>query len=143
MGCRNATILSASPDAVWSAISNFHDLSWSANVIESVEVVGEASGSEAGAKRVLNGAFHETLHHVDDGRRHFRYSVDHGPGPLDRDKVSGYVGEVSVLPVTPAGDADQTVVVWTAEWESEEGGVHDFVDPIYKALLGDLKAHFG
>ena len=60
MGCYNATILNASPDTVWNALRDFHDLSWSNNVVEKVTPVGDASGTEVGARRILNDAFHET-----------------------------------------------------------------------------------
>ena len=143
MSCYNATVLNASPGTVWKAFSDFHDLSWSANVVEKVTPVGDVSGTEVGAKRVLNDAFHETLHEIDHDERRIRYSIDDGPGPLDKDSVSGYFGEVRVLPVTVPDGEQASVVVWTSEWESEEGGVQAFCDPIYKALLGDLKAHFG
>lgn len=105
--------------------------------------VGDVPGTDAGAKRILNDAFHETLHEIDHEKRYIQYSIDDGPGPVAKDSVSGYRGEVKVLPVTvPAGE-DASIVVWTSEWESEEGGVADFCDPIYKALLSDLKVHFG
>lgn len=143
MGCYNATVLAASPSVVWEAFSDFHDLSWSANVVESVTRVGDVPGAEVGAKRILNDAFHETLHEIDHENRRLKYSIDDGPGPVARDRVTGYFGEVRVLPVTVPPDEDASVVVWTSDWESEEGGVQEFCDPIYKALLGDLKAHFG
>ena len=47
------------------------------------------------------------------------------------------VGEVQVFPVT---DGDAAFVLWTASWDDSEGGVTEFVNPIYQALLGDLKA---
>lgn len=143
MGCYNATLLNASPDRVWNTLRDFHDLSWSKNVVEDVTRVGDTPGTEVGAKRVLNGAFHETLREVDEDSRSFKYSIDDGPGPVARDAVVGYVGEVSVLPITVPDTSGQCVVVWTSAWTAEEGGVHEFCDPIYKALLGDLKAHFG
>ena len=142
MGCYNATILNASPDTVWNALRDFHDLSWSNNVVEKVTPVGDASGTEVGARRILNDAFHETLHVLDDDARHIRYSIDDGPGPVAKDAVVGYIGEVRVLPIT-IPESGQSVVVWTSSWESEAGGVHEFCDPIYRALLGDLKSHFG
>lgn len=142
MGCRNATVLNAHSDEVWNALRDFHDLSWSQNVVEDVTKVGDTPGTEAGAKRVLNGAFHETLHEVDDSRQYFRYSIDDGPGPVAKGKVQGYFGEVSVLPVTAPDGVEQTVVVWTSDWDSEEGGVHEFCDPVYKALLNDLYSYF-
>jgi hypothetical protein len=50
-------------------------------------------------------------------------------------------------PTLPAaGDPDQCVVVWTSEWVSEAGegrSVADFCDPIYRAILSDMKASFG
>ncbi len=138
MGCRNATALNASPDAVWNALKDFHDLSWAPNVVTSVTRVGDIAGDSVGAKRVLNDAFHETLHELDHEARYLRYSIDNGPGPLET--VTGYFGEVAVIPATP--DADKAIVVWTSDWASEDGGVGEFCDPIYRALLTDLNAHF-
>lgn len=141
MGCRNATVLNAPVDDVWRALRDFHDLSWSANVVESVEAVGDAGGTEVGARRVLNGAFHETLRQLDDTHRVIRYSIDEGPGPLEG--VQDYMGTVLVQPVTAPADADQTVVVWNSDWASQSGEIHEFCDPVYRALLADLKEHFG
>jgi hypothetical protein len=45
-----STVINASADKVWNAIKNFHDLSWAPNVIEKVEVVGDAGGGDVGAK---------------------------------------------------------------------------------------------
>lgn len=143
MGCYNATLLNASPERVWNTLRDFHDLSWSKNVVEEVTPVGDTPGTEVGARRVLNGAFHETLREVDEDSRSFTYSIDDGPGPVARDAVDGYLGEVRVLPITVPADSDQCLVVWTSAWTAEEGGVHEFCDPIYKALLADMKAHFG
>ena len=80
---------------------------------------------------------------VDDDGRYIKYSIDDGPGPVAKDAVVDYFGEVRVFPVTVPGDSDQTVVVWTSSWASENGGVHEFCDPIYRALLTDMKGHFG
>jgi len=146
MSCYNAVVLNAPADAVWSALRNFHDMSWCPNVISDVKTVGEAGASDVGARRILNDAFHETLRELDDANRSLRYSIDDGPGPVAAGNVSGYVGEVRVLPITVGTDSDQTAVVWTSKWASEagEGGsVGEFCDPIYRALLGDMKGHFG
>jgi len=143
MGCYNATVLNAAPEAVWTALRDFHDLSWSSNVVEEVTPVGEASGTEVGAKRVLNNAFHETLHVLDDDSLYLKYSIDDGPGPVAKDAVVDYFGEVRVLPVTVPTDSGQCVVVWKSSWASGGDEVHEFCDPIYRALLGDLKGHFG
>lgn len=143
MGCYNATVLNAAPDTVWKALRDFHDLSWSSNVVEEVTKVGDVAGTEVGAKRILNNAFHETLHVLDDDARYLKYSIDDGPGPVAKDAVSDYFGEVRVLSVTVPADPEQSVVVWESSWSSGSEEVHDFCDPIYHALLTDLKSHFG
>jgi hypothetical protein len=49
-------------------------------------------------------------------------------------------GAVSwAFPVT----ADNTAfVLWTSTWQSSGGGVAEFCNPIYQALLADLKSTF-
>ena len=143
MGCFNATVLNAPPETVWSALRDFHDMSWSPNVVQEVTRKGDAVGTEVGAGRVLNNAFHETLYVLDDDSRYLKYSIDEGPGPLAKGAVVDYFGEIRVLPVTVPAESGQSVVVWTSDWASEKGGVHEFCDPIYKALLADMKGHFG
>lgn len=139
MSCYNSTVVPAPVDKVWAKLRDFHDLSWARGVIETCQKVGNVPGTQVGAKRVLNNAFHETLHGLDDSRRMLRYSIDDGPDAVAKDKVTGYVGEVSVFPVT---DANSTFVLWTSSWEDSKGGVADFCNPIYKALLAALKEHF-
>jgi hypothetical protein len=143
MGCYNATLVDAAPETVWSALRDFHDLSWATNVVEEITPVGDIAGTEVGARRVLNNAFHETLHEMDDDSRYLKYSIDDGPGPVAKDAVVDYFGEVRVIPITIPADSNQSVVLWSSSWSSEDGGVHEFCDPIYKALLADLKSHFG
>ena len=53
--------------------------------------------------------------------------------------MTGYVGTVRVSPVT---DTSATFVEWSSGWESSKGGAEEFCNPIYKALLDSLKAHF-
>jgi len=137
MGCFNSTVVAAPVDRVWAALRSFHDFSWSANVITSVEVEGDPE--QPGAKRVLNAAFFETLVSLDDDARVIRYSIDDGPDAMSKDKVTAYVGEVRVEPVT---DDDSTFVLWTSSWETDDGGVEELCNPIYRALLTDLKQHF-
>jgi len=143
MGCYNATVLNAAPERVWQALRDFHDLSWSSNVVEEVTPVGDVAGTLIGAKRILNNAFHETLHVLDDDARYLKYSIDDGPGPVAKDAVSDYFGEVRVLSLTVPADSEQSVVVWESSWASGSEDIHDFCDPIYRALLTDLKSHFG
>ena len=139
MSCYNSTVINTSADKVWARLRDFHDLSWTPNVVEKIETVGSNTGTQVGAQRVLNGAIHETLVSLDDEAKTFTYSIDDGPAALAKTNVQGYIGEVRVMPVT---DTDATFVVWTASWSSGEG-VADFVNPIYGALLGDLKKTMG
>ena len=139
MGCYNSTIVNASADKVWETIKDFHDTSWSANVVTKLDIVGDKKGNELGAKRVLNDAFQETLISVNEDEKFFTYSIDDGPAAVASDNVNGYVGRVQVFPNTADGNA---FVLWTSEWESSNGGVAELCNPIYHALLGDLKAHF-
>lgn len=139
MGCYNSIVINAPADDVFNTLKDFNDLSWSKNVISKVELVGGKSGHEIGARRVLNDAFHETLLSVDNDKRNFSYSIDAGPGPLAPEMVKGYIGRVSVRPITENNTA---FVQWSSSWDSEEGGVAEFCNPIYHALLQDLKAHY-
>ena len=68
-----------------------------------------------------------------------RYSIDDGPDAVSKDKVSGYIGQVRVFPVT---DQDHTFVEWSSTWTDSSGGVKEFCDPIYKALLDALQKSF-
>ena len=139
MGCFNSVVLNAPADKVWKALRDFHDLSWAPNIVEDVEQVGDVPGTQTGAKRILNGAFQETLLGIDDHTRTIRYSIDDGPEAISKDNVKGYVGTVRVLPVT---DTNGAYVSWETSWESSGGGVREFCDPIYQALLQDLKKTF-
>jgi hypothetical protein len=69
-------IIAAAPQRVWDTIRNFHDASWTPNVIASLEIVGDKGGDEIGAGRVLNGVLHETLRELDDAGHTFAYSID-------------------------------------------------------------------
>ena len=61
MGCYNSTVLNATPDQVWTKLRDFYDMSWAPNVVESCEAVASKGNTEAGAKRVINAAIHETM----------------------------------------------------------------------------------
>lgn len=139
MGCNNSVVINAPAEKVWDVLKNFHDLSWSKNVVTKVDVVGTKSSNEVGAQRVLNDAFHETLRSVNETGKSFTYSIDDGPGPVAKDSVEGYLGEVTVFSVT---ENDSSFVSWTSKWKSSNGGVAEMCNPIYHALLQDLKSHF-
>jgi hypothetical protein len=121
-------------DKVWDTISNFHDMSWCPNVVTSCVPDGDAGGGEAGAQRVLNDAFHETLIEANADDRVIRYSIDNGPPPVSPDDVSNYVGKIQLS----AADDGATLVEWSSSWESESEDAVEFVSGIYVALLGDL-----
>ena len=138
--CYNTVIVNAPVEKVWAALRNFHDLSWAKGVIEKLDVVGDLKGDQVGAKRVLNGAFHETLQGLDDLKRTFQYTIDDGPGPVAKDAVRNYVGTVRVSPVTAN---NTTFVEWASRYDSpKDSEVGEFCNPIYQALLGALEKHF-
>jgi len=140
MGCYNSIVIDAPAENVWDVLRNFHELSWARNVITKVEIVGDKPFFEVGAKRILNGNFYETLLAFDNHAKKYSYSIDDGPGVVSKDNVKGYVGELTVFPVT---ENNSTFVLWTSKWDSEkEKGVAEFCNPLYEALLQDLKTHF-
>lgn len=135
--CYNTTVVNASVEEVWAKIRNFHDMSWASGVIDSVEDEGAKPGSHPGAKRLLNGVFHETLLVLDDKDHILSYRIDDGPGPLAQDAVTKYIGRVHLLPVT---DEDTTFVEWESDFEcKDEQAVEEFCNPIYQALLSSLR----
>jgi len=139
MGCYNSIVINSPANKVWGVLKNFHDLSWSKNVVSKVEIIGDKSASEIGAKRILNDAFHETLLTLDKDSRSFTYSIDDGPDVVSKDNVTGYIGRVTVFSVS---DNDTSFVLWTSDWASEKkSGVADFCNPIYHAILQDLKIY--
>ncbi|KGJ92287.1 SRPBCC family protein [Colwellia psychrerythraea] len=133
--CYQKIEINAEIETVWQKIANFHDMSWADGVITSLVKVGPASGTEIGAKRLLNDAIHETLVSVDGGNFTFSYSIDDGPGPIAKSAVTNYLGVVK-LSECCAG----TLVEWSSSFTSvNESAVTEFCDPIYLALLGALK----
>ncbi len=138
--CYNSVVVNAPCEKVWETIRKFHDLSWAATVVTHVEKVGECESDQVGAKRILNGAFHETLVSIDDKERTFMYRIDDGPGPVAKDAVKNYIGAARVLPIT---ENDTTFVEWQSNYESpDDAAVGELCNPIYQALLNALKQHF-
>ena len=133
--CYNKIEINSPIGTVWETISDFYDMSWAPGVITSVTTESDKNGKEPGAKRVLNGAFHETLREVDADAFSFSYSIDDGPGPVSKSAVDKYVG---VVKLTECGNG--TLVEWSSTYESEnDSEVADFCNPIYTALLSTLK----
>lgn len=138
--CYNSTVVNGSIDKVWEMIKDFHQVSWGDKVVTKVDAVGSVPGTEAGAKRILNEAFHETLLSVDSKNFSFTYSIDDGPGPVSKDAVSNYVGKVSLYPITDSG---KTFIEWVSTYESDSASaVADFCNPIYAGLLSSLESKF-
>jgi carbon monoxide dehydrogenase subunit G len=139
MSCQHSCIVNAPADSVWATLRNFHDMDWAKAVLPTCEKVGDTGAHEVGAMRLLNGVFTETLRGLDDANKTLRYSIDSAPGtPVDA--ATDFLGTVQVRP----GDTDGTAVVnWSAQWSSSEGGVAEFCDPVYAALLGELQKRFG
>ena len=137
--CKHSAVINAPVDEVWRLLRNFHDLSWT-SAIESLEPVGDASGDQVGAKRLLNGAIHETLRSLNDLEHTFQYQVVDGPSPISKDDLKFYYGTVSVLPVT---DENASYVSWITRFESKDDRVtQKFCDPFYSTFLAHLKARF-
>ena len=132
-------VVNASAGDVWARFSNFHDFSWAPNVIASVEKVGDVDGGRVGAKRILNGVFHETLVEIDDDTFYLRYSIDEGPSPVSRDEVSNYFG---VVKLSSAEGGAKTLVEWTSSWDSNSEDAVAFCHGIYIALLDELVNSF-
>ncbi len=124
---------------VWSRFVDFHDLSWATNVVTGVEKVGSINGGTPGAKRILNGAFHETLLEIDNDTYTLKYSIDDGPCPVSKDEVENYFG---VVKLSPSKEGSGTLVEWTSSWESEVDDAVEFCHAIYVALLADLAKSF-
>ncbi|MGR9074199.1 MAG: SRPBCC family protein [Gammaproteobacteria bacterium] len=133
--CSQSIFIKAPVDRVWAVIRDFHDMSWAAGVIDRCEAVGEKPGTEVGARRILNGAFEETLLECDETGHRIRYSIDDGPSPVSADEVRDYVGCIQLKPVTP----DVTCVEWRSDWESKSDEARDFCQRIYLDLLRALE----
>jgi len=139
MSTYNSIIIDAPADQVWSTLRNFNNMDWADGIVESVESVNGKGGTEVGATRVVNGAIRETLQSFDDDAMAFSYSIDDGPEVLASDKVTGYIGKARVASVSAT---DQSFVEWSSDWESAQGDVKGFCDPLYAGLLGLLAQKF-
>jgi len=130
--------INAPMEAVWEKFSDFHELSWAVKILPSCEKVGDINGTEVGAKRILNGAFHETLIAVDPAGHSLKYSIDDGPSPVSKEEVANYVGIIQMSPSTDGG----TLVEWSSSWEAKTENAVEFCHGIYVALLNELADTF-
>ncbi len=136
----NSIIVPAPIEQVWSRIRNFHDFSWAPSLITSCEKVGEGDGYSAGAKRLLNGVFLDTLIAHSSTEKRMMYSLDEGPSPVSSNEIRNYTGDLHLLPVTAN---DTTFAEWSGSWESDTTDAVEYMNAIYRSLLGDLAAEFG
>ncbi len=132
-------VINAPVEKVWEKLADFHDVSWAAGVLDKCEPVGDLKGNQIGAKLILNDDFHETIREVSEVGRTIRYSIDHGPSPISKDDVAGYIGAIRVSPVT---EDNATFVEWSSSWHGNDAPAEEFCRPIYVALLGALKKSF-
>ena len=136
----NSIIVPAPIEQVWSRIRNFHDFSWAPSLITSCEKVGEGDGFTAGAKRLLNGVFLDTLIAHSSREKRMMYSLNEGPSPVSSKEIRNYTGDLHLLPVTVN---DTTFAEWSGSWESDTTDAVEYMNAIYRSLLGDLAAEFG
>ena len=133
MGCYNSTVLNVPVKKAWTAIQDFHNLEWAKGVIETIDIVGKKKGTEVGAQRVINSAFHETLTEINPETFNFKYTITDGPGAVAKDTVKNYIGEVQLFPIT---DTNQTYFLWKSTFDSpDDKAVLELCDPIYQSLL--------
>ncbi len=137
--CYQSIIVNAPIAKVWNIIKDFHNMSWASNIIENCEAVGDHSGTEVGAKRILNGAFHETLLELNEHEHRIRYSIDDGPSPVSANEVKNYIGQVQLKSISLN---DATFMEWSSAWESTSEEARDFCHQIYVALLRALAEQF-
>lgn len=138
MGATQQTIVIHRPiDQIWQAVRDFHAMPFANGVIDSVDAVGDVPGDQPGAKRILNGAFHETLLAIDDVSHQLAYSIDDGPNPVSRRDVNNYVGRLSLTEQADGG----VLVDWSSSWQGNEEAAEEFCHAIYVALLDGLKAY--
>jgi hypothetical protein len=90
--CYQSIVIGSPIEEVWVTVKNFHDFSWATEVIDRREAVDGIGGTEIGAKRILNGVFHETLLECNEASHCIRYSIDDGPSPVSAQEVKNYVG---------------------------------------------------
>lgn len=140
MACYNSCVLNAPIDDVWDIIKDFYDLSWGdTSGIESLEVIGNKTGTEVGACRLVNGAISETLLEFDENDYGFIYCIDYGPGILSKETLHDYQGAIQLSPITLDGG---TFMEWSATWNSDSPGVQEMLDPIFRSFMVKLVDKF-
>ena len=102
--------VSADPEAVWTAMKNFADLSWTEGVAE-VRVKGEGIGMVRSVR--LDGSddwLDEYLIAVDEERRRISYGIDSGMAG-----VEGYRASAAVISIN-----DSCAIEWLCSGDAQE-----------------------
>lgn len=128
--------IDVSPDAVWTAFSNFGNLSWYP-AAEKVEAIGEGIGMIRRVHMPTGGYVDEKLETLDNERQTLSYSIEQSPVfPFDK-----YLALIEVTAVSPT----QTLVAWNCSAEvdsmSEADGAAT-IEGFYRSLLDGMEAHF-
>ena len=134
--CYQSRVIDAPINEVWDKINDFHNMSWTPNVVASCENIADVNGNTVGAKRLLNGAIAETLISIDANTKTFSYSIDEGPSPISSNDVSNYVGVVTLFEITAS---NETFMVWESSWESKSKDAVEFCSTIYAQVMNDLQ----
>lgn len=133
----HSILIQAPAERVWATIRDFHDASWAPGLITSVTKVGDRRGDEAGARRVVNGAFKETLLEFDDANRTLSYTIEDGPSPFSPAEVPDYVVRVQVRSVTEGEGG--TFVEWSSQWQKPNPAAVEMSHGMRMALLNEMK----
>ena len=137
MGFYHSIVLQAPIEEVWKTVGNFYDLAWAEPVLTKLQKVGDVPGNQAGAKRLLNDQYLETLTSYDENRFTFSYVTENIPTQFSNATVTDFHSTLRLLPVT---SDNFTFVELSASYQSDRPeSVEKLGDPIYEALLLSLK----
>ena len=117
--------VAASPDAVWTVVSNYGDLSWFPGVT-STRLEGDDRVVTAGGHEIR-----ERLLEMDHANRFLRYSVTEG--------LQGIDSHEATIKVDPNGSGSKI----TYSWEVTPEEAVDGMGKAYSAALDGMKSHFG
>lgn len=141
--CYQSIVIPAPINFVWDIVKDFHDMKWAKSIIETCEAVGSKNGSEVGAKRILNGDYHQTLLDFNEHEHRIRYTFDAGSFPVSTCDVKNYVGQLKLTPVTIG---NETLAEWSSTWDASLDTCDDFCKLVYVLLLtclsNSVKMHF-
>ena len=133
-------VIPAPIDEVWAAIRGFDQIDEWHPAITGCTIEDGLSPDQVGAVRSFQAgekSLREKLLAHSDIERYYQYTILDGAGPKD-----DYLSEVRAIPVT---EMDETLVVWTGEFDADPGAMADEVEgttTVYTAGLGGLSEQF-